>query len=65
MIINLQDFLDRLEKAPYLRYSVYHREENLFITLYSGEDSDKYLIIEPIAVEEHPPIIRALEQHRK
>ena len=65
MIIKLKDFLERLEKESYLQYSLNNLNQNLYITLYDSEDADKYLIIEPISQDEHPPILRALEMHRK
>ena len=65
MIIRLKDFLERLEKESYLQYSIYNLNQNLFITLYDSDDAEKYLIIESVSKEEHPPILMALEQYRK
>ena len=65
MIIRLKDFLDRLEKEPYLQYSIYNLNKNLFITLYDSDEAENYLIIESVSQEEHPPILQALEQNRK
>jgi hypothetical protein len=65
MMIKLKDFLDRLENQSYLQYSIDNLNQNLFITLYDSDEAEKYLIIESVSKDEHPPILRALEQHRK
>jgi|GEM_PF-2636099 len=57
MIIRLKDFLNRLEKEPYLQYSIYDLNKNLFITLYDSDKAENYLIIESVSQEEHPPIL--------
>ena len=65
MIIRLNDFLNRLEKEPYLQYSMHNLNKNLFITLYNSDEAENYLIIESVSQEQHPPILEALEQNRK
>lgn len=64
-MIKLQDFLDGLQTASYLDYTLYNREENLFITLYSSEDVESFVIMEFVPLQEHASIISALEQHKK
>jgi hypothetical protein len=65
MLITLNDFLHKIETAPYLYYKLYSKDETLFITLCTSEELEQYLIKEMIPKAEHPHIITALEKGRQ
>jgi hypothetical protein len=65
MIIKLHPFLDKLQHLSYVCYSCERIEKILFITLYGREEMEKYVIIEPISLQDYPGIVTALQTYQQ
>ncbi len=65
MVIKLDNFLKKLEQVSYVAYKLYNVNDILFVTLYSEEDLEKYVIIEPVPAQQRLEVAAALEYNKQ
>jgi hypothetical protein len=65
MIIRLHPFLNKLQHLSYVCYSCERIENILFVTLYDREEMQKYIIVEPVSLQEYPAIVTTLKKYQQ